>query len=105
MQYDVSKLIGVISPATSSKEAVRSRECEAKKYLAVNANKKMVQDKLAAVFGKVILLKDLTNLRAQMKSGKSSNDLVSVANTLSNKYGNLMYSVKINGVCIFLNFL
>jgi len=34
-----------------------------------------------------------------------SNDLVSVANILSNKYGNLMYSVKINVVCIFLNFL
>jgi len=49
-----------------------------------------MQDKLAAVSEKVILLKDLTNRSAQMKSGKSSNDLVSIANTLSNKYSNLI---------------
>jgi len=30
-----------------------AEKCEAMKYLAVNANKKMVQDKLAAVSGKV----------------------------------------------------
>ena len=60
-----------------------AEKCEAKNYLAVNANKKMVQDKLAALSGKVILLKDLTNLSAQMKSGKSKNDLESVASSLS----------------------
>ena len=64
-------------------------KCEAEKYLALKANKKMVQDKLAAMSGKVILLKDLTNLSAQMKSKKSKNDLEAVARSLANKHGNL----------------
>ena len=62
-------------------------KCEAEKYLALKANKKMVQDKLAAMSGKVILLKDLTNLSAQMKSEKSKNDLEAVARSLANKHG------------------
>ena len=65
-------------------------KCEAEKYLALKANKKMVQDKLAAMSGKVILLKDLTNLSAQMKSEKSKNDLEAVARSLANKHGNLL---------------
>ena len=64
-------------------------KCEAEKYLALKANKKMVQDKLAAMSGKVILLKDLTNLSVQMKSEKSKNDLEAVARSLANKHGNL----------------
>ena len=47
----------------------------------------MVQDKLVAMSGKVILLKDLTNLSAQMKSEKSKNDLEAVATSLANKHG------------------
>ena len=50
----------------------------------------MVQDKLVAMSGKVILLKDLTNLSAQMKSEKSKNDLEAVARSLANKPGNLL---------------
>ena len=62
-------------------------KCAAEKYLALKANKKMIQDKLAGMSGKVILLKDLTNLNAQMKSGKSKNDLEAVARSLANKHG------------------
>ena len=42
----------------------------------------MVQGKLVAMSGKVILLKDLTNLSAQMKSEKSKNDLEAVARSM-----------------------
>ena len=47
----------------------------------------MVQDTLVAMSGKVILLKDLTNLSAQMKSEKSKE---AVARSLANKHGNLL---------------
>ena len=50
----------------------------------------MVQDKLVAMSGKVVLLKDLTNLSAQMKSEKSKNDLEAVARSLANKHDNLL---------------
>ena len=50
----------------------------------------MVQDNLVAMSGKVILLKHLTNLNAQMKSEKSKNDLEAVARILANKHGNLL---------------
>ena len=89
MQYICLNLQELFRQLPDQRKLSEVEKCEAKKYLAVIANKKMVQDKLAAISGKVILLKDLTNLSAEMKSGKSKNDLVSVANTLSNKYGNL----------------
>ena len=50
----------------------------------------MIQDKLAAMSGKVILLKDLTNLSAQMKFEKCTDDLEAVARNLANKHGNLL---------------
>ena len=65
-------------------------KCEVEKYHALKANKKMVQDKLAPMSGKVILLKDLTNLSAQMKSEKSKNDLEAATRSLANKHGNLL---------------
>ena len=65
-------------------------KCEAEKYLALKANKKLVQDKLIVMSGKAILLKDLTNLSAQMKSEKSKNDLEAVARSLASKHGNLL---------------
>lgn len=57
----------------------------------LKANKKMVQDILASMSGKVILLKELTNISAQMKCGDSRNDLEAVARNLANKHGNFMY--------------
>ena len=63
-------------------------KCEAEKYLTLKANKKMDQDKLASISGKVILLKDLTNVSAQMKSGKSENNFGAVAKSVASKQGN-----------------
>ena len=69
----------------------KEERCEAEKYLTLKANKKMVQDKLSAMSGKAVLLKDLTNLNAQLKSGKSKNDLEAVARSLTDKHGNYIF--------------
>jgi len=50
-------------------------EAEGAKLFSVKANKKMVQDKLAGMTGKVILLKNLSNLNGKMKAGRTRNDL------------------------------
>ena len=50
-------------------------EAEAAKLLSMKANKKMVQDKIAGMTGKVILLKDLSNMSGKMKAGRTRNDL------------------------------
>lgn len=60
---------------------------EAEKLLQLKANKKMVKDKLAAMSGQVILLKDLSNLSIKMKSGNSRNNLDAAVNQLIEKYG------------------
>lgn len=46
----------------------------------MNANKKMIQTQLTQETGKVILLKDLTNIATAVKQGNSQN-------TLMDKYG------------------
>lgn len=41
----------------------------------MKANKKMIQDKMQSMSGKVVLLKDLSNLNSKLKSGTTRNDL------------------------------
>ena len=60
---------------------------EAIKLLSLKANKKMVQNKLAKRSGKVVLLKDLSNLSARIKAGTTRNNLTSAVQQLAQKYG------------------
>ena len=64
---------------------------EAEKLLLLKANKKMVKDKLAGMSGKVILLKDLSNLSTKMKSSQTRNDLDAAVNQLIEKHGQLIF--------------
>ena len=66
-------------------------EAEAATLLSVKANKKMVQDKMADMTGKVILLKDLSNLSDKMKAGRTRNDLEAAVKLLTDKHGEYMY--------------
>ena len=43
--------------------------------LSLKANKKLIQDKLANTTGKVVLLKDLSNISSQIKTGDTRNDI------------------------------
>ena len=52
----------------------------------MKANKKMVQDKIAGMTGKVILLNDLSNFSGKMKAGRTRNDL-EAAVKLTDKHG------------------
>ena len=47
----------------------------------------MVQNKLAKHSGKVVLLKDLSNLSARIKAGTTRNNLTSAVQQLAQKYG------------------
>ena len=52
----------------------------------MKANKKMIQQQLCHETGKVILLKDLSNIITANKSGKSRNDLNSTVTLLMDTY-------------------
>ena len=65
-------------------------EGEAARLLSMKANKKMVQDKMAGMTGKVILLKDLSNLCTKMKAGKTRNDLEAAVKLLTDKHGEFL---------------
>ena len=66
-------------------------EVEAAKLLSMKANKKMVQDKMARMTGKVILLKDLSNMSGKMKAGRTRNDLEAAVKLLTEKHGKCIY--------------
>ena len=59
----------------------------------MKANKKMIQQQLSHETGNVILLKDLSNIVTDYKSGKSRNDLNSTVKLLMDTYGMLMLYV------------
>ena len=52
----------------------------------MNANK-MIQSQLSQETGKVILLKDLTNIATEVKQGSSRNSVDAVVHNLMGKYG------------------
>ena len=58
--------------------------------LSLKANKKLVQDNLTKTTGKTVLLKDLSNIVAKMKSGNSRNDLQECVKNLTDTYGKLV---------------
>ena len=60
--------------------------------LSLKANKKLVQDNLTKTTGKVVLLKDLSNIAAKMKSGNTRNDLQECVKRLTEIYGKLASS-------------
>lgn len=60
---------------------------EAEKLLSVKANKKIIQEKLAGITGKVVLLKDLSNVSTHMKARSTRNDLEAAVKQLTDKHG------------------
>ena len=54
--------------------------------LHMKANKK-IQEEMSKETGKAVLLKDISNIAAAAKHGKSRNDLDITVQTLKDKYG------------------
>ena len=69
---------------------------EAASLLEMNANKKLIQKKMVEKSGNVVLLKDLSNIRAAANKGKSRNDLDNAMKLLVEKYGKLLYMFNYN---------
>ena len=57
----------------------------------MDANKKLVQQQITQDTGKIVLLKDLSNLAASAKNSSTKNDLNHCVKTLMEKYGEYMY--------------
>lgn len=55
--------------------------------LGLKGNRKMIQERLTQKTGKVILLKDLSNVSGEANRGSSRNDLERVVTTLGETYG------------------
>ena len=62
-------------------------KAKASSLLQMNANKKMIQTQLSQETGKVILLKDLTNIATAAKQGHSRNSVDAGVHNLMEKYG------------------
>lgn len=63
----------------------------AEELMRLQANKKLVQHQLAPEMGKVILLKDLSNIATNMKKGNEKNNIPSLVKTLTDLYGILQH--------------
>ena len=64
---------------------------KAKQLLQLKANKKMVKDDLQSSTGKVVLLKDLSNLITKTKSESTRNNLEVAVKQLTEKHGKYAY--------------
>ena len=75
------------------RKLTETEEREAQKLLGLRANKKMVQNRLASQTGKVILLRDLSNVAKKLKSSETRNDLQECVRRLTNVYGMLIVAI------------
>ena len=67
----------------------QEEKLKAAKLLEMKANKKIVQQHLLQETGKLVLLRDITNIAVSVKMLKSKNDLDATVKMLMNKYGKL----------------
>ena len=65
----------------------KSAKDKATGLLMMNANRKLVQQQMSQEPGKIILLKDLSNLTTRAKQTNSKNDLDGCIKKLMEKYG------------------
>ena len=57
----------------------------------MKVNKKMLQQQLSVESGRVVTLRDLTNLTVKMKQSMSRNDLMHVVELLEKDYGIIIF--------------
>ena len=69
---------------------------KAAKLLEIKANKKMVQQQLTSETGKIVLLKDLSNITTCANKGKTSNDITQCVSILTDTYGK-----KLLCICVY----
>ena len=67
----------------------------------MRANKKLIRQQLTQESGKIVLLKDISNIASQAKKRKYRNDLTAVVEDLIEQYGKCIYTEWFN---IFLFF-
>lgn len=79
-------ITGAVHATASAK-----KKCQLKKNKRPQSywkvQQKLLQDKLAQSSGKVILLKDLSNLKAKSKAGNTRNNLEAAVKQLMDKHG------------------
>ena len=67
----------------------------------MKANKKMIQMQLSKETGRVVLLKDLSNIASSSKNGQSRNNVDAVVQLLVDKYGELICTLPL--LCIMVS--
>ena len=73
----------------------------AKKLLQLRANKKLIRQQLIQENGKIVVLKDISNIASQAKEEKSHNGLTAVVKDLIEQYGKYIYTEWFNIFCCF----
>ena len=63
---------------------------EVERLLSLKANKKMVKDKLEQISGKIVTLKDISNISTKQGHTKTRNDLTETVRKLTERYGTLI---------------
>ena len=64
---------------------------EVERLLSLKANKKMVKDKLEQISGKIVTLKDISNISTKQGHKNTRNDLTeTVMRKLTERYGTLI---------------
>ena len=59
----------------------------AENLIKLKVNKKFLQQKLSIESGKIVTLKDISNLVTRMNAAEKRNDLQNTINNLQNQYG------------------
>ena len=61
--------------------------------MSVDGNKKVIQQKIIQETNKIVTLKDITNIAARERQGKTRNSIETFVGELRNKYGNIMPNI------------
>ena len=65
---------------------------EVERLLSLKANKKMVKNKLEQISGKIVTLKDISNISTKQGHKNTRNDLTETVRKLTERYGTLSFA-------------
>ncbi|XP_014668459.1 PREDICTED: uncharacterized protein LOC106809772 [Priapulus caudatus] len=71
----------------SQRKLPEETQKEAEHMLKLKADRKLIKNQLSRQSGRIVLFKDLSNIRDRMKKGETRNDLDSFVRELQEKYG------------------
>ena len=96
---------GLFDMLPHQRKLSKEETMEVERLLSLKANKKMVKDKLEQMSGKIVTLKDISNISTKQGHKNTRNDLTETVRKLTERYGTLITFCLDGRLMVFVKYI